>query len=160
MNCCTQTQAQEQPSREQCPSCGTTGILLDAITLRALLNANTLRRGIPAHPRFCAAPACAIVYFAAAVTFAEDDLIVQVHAKHDDADDVQVCYCFGHTPGSMRDELLRTGRSTAFATITSDVRAGRCACEVKNPKGSCCLGEVKKLEQRLTAELSVGADPR
>jgi len=24
------------------------------------------------------------------------------------------------------------------------VKAGRCACEVKNPSGACCLGEVNK----------------
>jgi hypothetical protein len=28
--------------------------------------------------------------------------------------------------------------------ITGEVEAGRCACEVKNPSGACCLGEVNK----------------
>lgn len=66
-----------------------------------------------------------------------------------------VCYCFGHTPASIRAEIERSGKSTAFATITADVKAGHCACEVRNPKGDCCLGDVLKTERRLMSELAL-----
>ena len=150
MDCCTPTENPE--ARETCPSCEKPGVRVEAITLKALLNASGLRRGIPAAPRFCATPTCPVVYFGVDLTFSEADLSVRVHAKHQCEDDVQVCYCFGHTPGLMREELVRTGKSTAFASISAEVRARRCACEVKNPKGSCCLGDVKRVEQRLAAE--------
>lgn len=158
MNCCTPTH--EQGTRDVCPACHTAGVLIDTITLKAVLNANGLRRGIPAGPRFCATPTCPVVYFGEDVTFIEQDLMVPVHAKHANQDDVRVCYCFDHTPQSMREELVRSGESTAFASITTEMRAGRCACEVRNPKGSCCLGDVKRVEQRLVAELAVGVNER
>lgn len=34
------------------------------------------------------------------------------------------------------------GKSTAVAKITEYVEAGKCACELRNPQGSCCLGNV------------------
>ncbi len=55
-----------------------------------------------------------------------------------------VCYCFAVTEADLRREIAETGRSTAAAEITEHVRAGRCACEVKNPQGSCCLGNVAR----------------
>ncbi|MBI3099588.1 MAG: hypothetical protein HYY93_15375 [Planctomycetes bacterium] len=55
-----------------------------------------------------------------------------------------VCYCFGHTVESIREEVERTGRSTVAASITAKVKAGECRCETMNPKGGCCLGEVQK----------------
>lgn len=53
-----------------------------------------------------------------------------------------VCYCFGHTVGSIRDEVHRAGRSTVVADITAKIKAGACDCERLNPSGRCCLGEV------------------
>lgn len=147
MDCCTKPD--DEGARDTCPSCNATGVRVDMITLKALLNPRGLRRGIPSTPRFCATPTCPVIYFGAGVTFAEEDLSVRVHAKHPHDDEVPVCYCFEHTPGSMREELERTAKSTAFATISAEVRARHCACEVKNPKGSCCLGDVKRIEQRL-----------
>lgn len=153
MDCCTPTEI--PGARETCPSCEKSGVRVETITLKALLNAEGLRRGIPPAPRFCATPTCPVVYFDGDVTFSEAHLSVRVHAKHQSEEDVHVCYCFGHTPGSMREELKRTGNSTVFATVSAEVRAHRCACEVKNPKGSCCLGDVKRVEQRLEAERGV-----
>jgi len=100
---------------------------------------------------------CEVVYFdtGAAVVFRETDLIVPVHAKHPDNDAIPVCYCFGYTEKSIRDEIEQTGASTATGSITAEVKAGRCACEVKNPKGSCCLGDVARVERRVTSKLTL-----
>ena len=139
---------------EFCPACGATGIAVDPITLKALLTSDGLRRGVPSSPRYCANAQCEVVYFdsAAAVVFLETDVIVPVHAKHPDNDAVPVCYCFGYTEKSIRDEIEQTGASTATASITAEVKAGRCACEVKNPKGSCCLGDVARVVRRVASE--------
>jgi hypothetical protein len=66
-----------------------------------------------------------------------------VHQKAPLVDNVFVCYCFRHTPRSLREEISTFGHSTAVKSITSAIQAGKCACEIRNPQGSCCLGNVK-----------------
>ncbi len=126
------------------------GSSVDPITLKALLTPDGLRRGVPPAPRFCANPTCDVVYFdrSVPVLFSENDLTVLVHAKHPEDDDVPACYCFGYTPRRIREEI-----GSVSKTITAEVKAGHCACEVKNPKGVCCLGDIAKIERRLAAEL-------
>ena len=138
---------------EFCPACGATGIAVEPITLKALLTSDGLRRGVPSSPRYCANAQCQVVYFdtAAAVVFPETNVIVPVRAKHPDNDAIPLCYCFGYTEKSIRDEIEQTGASTATRSITAEVKAGRCACEVKNPKGSCCLGDVARVERNRVA---------
>src|SRR5713101_2012113 len=46
--------------------------------------------------------------------------------------------CFNFSRADVRREC------TISARIAAEVRAGRCACEVKNPSGACCLGEVNR----------------
>lgn len=139
---------------EVCPSCGEKGTTVEMITLKALLTPDGLRRGVPPNPRFCTAATCDVVYFdnSVPVVFRESELVVPVHAKHPDDADVPVCYCFGYTPGSIRDELKRAGKSSAMKAITAEVKAGHCACEVKNPKGVCCLGDVSRVERSATID--------
>ena len=127
-----------------CPRCGKDGASVDRITLKALLTADGLRRGIPAQPRFCAAGNCPIVYFDRDVTFTEADLIVPVFAKHADDPETLVCYCFKVNVATMRDA---SKASPTRESIARDVQAGHCACEVKNPKGGCCLGDLVRLER-------------
>lgn len=136
---------------EACPSCEVKGARVDAITLGALLTGDGLRRGVPGAPRFCATADCPVVYFdnGVPVRFEEELLAVRVHAKHSADEDVPVCYCFGYTPRTIRLALDTAGRSGASEDVTREVKAGRCACEVKNPKGSCCLGDVARVESDL-----------
>jgi len=45
------------------------------------------------------------------------------------------------------------GKSTVARRIMVEVEAGRCACEVKNPSGKCCLGDVTRTSKdRLVQE--------
>lgn len=53
-----------------------------------------------------------------------------------------MCYCFEVTEADIGREIAATGASTAMDKITTHVKAGRCACEIKNPQGTCCLGNV------------------
>ena len=124
---------------------------MEPITLKALFTPGALRRGIPDNPRFCATEDCPVVYFdnVESAVFTEDDLVVPVHAKHPHADAVFVCYCFEHSPGTIREEAGRTGSSSASREIAAEVKAGHCACEVKNPKGTCCLGDVTIVEKEV-----------
>jgi hypothetical protein len=72
-------------------------------------------------------------------TFAQADLEVPVLAK-DPRGDVPICYCFGWT----RDSLGTAG-VLAVLQIRAHIAAGRCGCEVNNPRCACCLGEVERL---------------
>lgn len=157
---CTETGCStttSEPPGAICPACGSKGSLVDAVTLKSLLTSDAFRRGVPPDPRYCPNAQCAVVYFdnTAAVVFRESDLTVPVHAKHPDDDTISVCYCFGHTGKSIREEIERTGASTASPSITAEVTAGHCACELRNPKGSCCLGDIARVERRLSSMLSL-----
>ncbi len=66
---------------------------------------------------------------------------------------IALCYCFGHTAESVREELVATGRSTVSERITAEVQADNCSCEVKNPSGTCCLGDVNRAVHQIQNEL-------
>jgi hypothetical protein len=93
---------------------------------------------------FCEARDCDVVYFPfdpQAPTFRRQDLVVRVGAK-ETADPIPICYCFGFTRKDIEDEIAASGRSTVAERISAEVKQGNCACEVKNPSGKCCLGDV------------------
>ena len=140
MNCCTVVPA-TAVSPTQCPECGTPGRVVDRITVKAMLRPEALARLSAPEYRFCATPECAAVYFGTDEVFDREEIGVPVFQK-EPVGDRPVCYCFGVSEGDLRRELVETGRSTAWDRITALVKAGRCACEVKNPQGSCCLGNV------------------
>lgn len=159
-NCCATDGSctVKQPTATQiqhCPACGKKGKQVGMETVKALL-AVTLHVIQPNRSyRFCASEECPVVYFAddGEQTFTEDDLCERVHQKHPDEDDVFVCYCFRHTSGSIRTELLQSGRSTVVETVTQGTKVHQCACEIRNPQGSCCLGNVGATVKRVQQEL-------
>ena len=56
--------------------------------------------------------------------------------------DRPICYCFGESEASIRSELECAGTSTAIERVRDHISAERCACEVRNPRGTCCLGDL------------------
>jgi hypothetical protein len=93
---------------------------------------------------FCPTPKCEVLYYGADGRFARKwDALVRVGVKETE-DPVPLCYCFGFARSDIESELARTGGCTIPERITAEIRAGRCACEVKNPSGACCLAEVNK----------------
>jgi len=56
--------------------------------------------------------------------------------------DRMICYCFGENEADISAEIQRTGESHAVERVRAHISAGRCACEVRNPRGACCLGDV------------------
>ncbi|MBI3185950.1 MAG: hypothetical protein HYZ28_27760 [Myxococcales bacterium] len=55
-----------------------------------------------------------------------------------------LCYCLGITRSDIRHEVEEIGSSSAPSRVVAAIRANRCACEVKNPSGTFCLGDVKE----------------
>jgi hypothetical protein len=69
-----------------------------------------------------------------------------------------ICYCFGENEASMTEEVAETGRCGASLRIREHISSGRCACEVRNPRGACCLGDVLKAVARIEAEHAGAAE--
>ncbi len=137
-----------------CPACTQQGSTIDTLTLKAML-VRPLTELRDVEYRFCRTPECPTVYYSAdgEQQFLERDIRELVHNKHPDDDSVFVCYCFRHTPESIKKELTLTGRSSVVAEITAGIQAGQCACDVRNPQGNCCLGNVRAVVERAeTAE--------
>ena len=156
--CCSTTTSAVEPAvvelSRRCPVCGEKSKQVDTNTVKAMLDISlhTIRPGGYA---FCRSEDCPVVYFAldGVQTLTEADLRVAVHQKHPDDDDVFVCYCFRHTPGAIRAELVETGQSTVVETVTEGTRSGQCAYEIRNPQGSCCLGNLRTVIERAEIEL-------
>lgn len=133
------------PATLPCPVSSTRSKQVDMLTVRSLVRALPL--GMPNRQYyFCDSPACDVVYFALEVEapmFRREDLAVRVGVK-ETADPIPVCYCFGFTRKDIENEIAETGRSTVADRIRTEVNAGNCACEVWNPSGKCCLGDVTR----------------
>lgn len=123
---------------------------MQRITLKALLRSAALERLAETEYRFCATPACPIVYFGAGGVFDSEDVQVPVFQKSLEGERT-VCYCLGINVGLIEREIEALGRSASVDRIRELVKADRCACEIRNPEGSCCLGNVGVVLMRLSA---------
>ncbi|ENQ3077081.1 (2Fe-2S)-binding protein [Bacillus cereus] len=126
-----------------CPLSKTKGKQVKLITLESLLNANALAQlESDKTYYFCSEQECNVVYFnEEQQVFIKNDLKVPVFQK-DLKEDVLACYCFNWTRARIREEIKQTGKSEAVHEISMHIKANRCGCEVNNPQGSCCLGNV------------------
>ncbi len=110
---------------------------------------------------FCQDSSCPIVYYSTdgTVEFTADDLREKVGQKMQGDPSAKVCYCFGYTEGMIAEELKSTGQTTIPKKITQLTKTGMCACEVRNPAGVCCLGNVNKAVKRLSEEYKAASAP-
>lgn len=136
---------QEMNSAGACPLNRQPGKPVEGQTVKALL-AVSLREVRATEYRFCSDEHCPIVYFSTdgSSTFTTHELRERVYQKEPSAPDVLICYCFQHTRG----ELQAADHATQHAIIediTRGIQAGQCACDLRNPQGSCCLGNVRSL---------------
>jgi hypothetical protein len=92
---------------------------------------------------FCRTRGCPVVYFNqdGRITFLTADLRERVYQKEPDSTDVPICYCFRHTVGELVN-APREERESILASIDAGIKAEECACDLRNPQGSCCLGNV------------------
>lgn len=154
-SCCAPN-LENRVEANQCPACGSKGKKVDSITLKAMLNISLLAaRDAPYF--FCCTADCEVVYFSGdgQQTFTKTQLREPVFQKEPQNEDVFVCYCFRHSPATIQTELLNTGHSTVIAEINAGIKAGQCACEVRNPQGSCCLGNVSQVVKQIEQEIKV-----
>ena len=145
----------------RCPQSGSAGVAVERQTVKALLTEQALARLEATEYRFCPDAHCEVVYFGGSGSqFGTADLRVPVWQKLPSGRGL-VCYCFGESEASIQAEIELTGRCLAVQRIREHITAGRCACDVRNPRGTCCLGDViaavKRVESRLAARSSADA---
>jgi hypothetical protein len=145
-----------EPGARHCPVCGRRGAAVQLQTVKALLTEVALRRVRQTHYRFCSNPTCSTVYFGdAGDRFGTQNLRVPVWHK-EPAGERLLCYCFGENERDVCAELMESGRTAVVERIRAHIAAQRCACEIRNPRGACCLGDVIAAVQRITAENAEG----
>lgn len=141
---------------ETCSTCQTKGRAVNTQTIKAMLAVSlTTLRASSYH--FCHTPDCPVVYFATdgQQIFRKHDLRERVYQKHESNDAVWVCYCFRHSLDTIRADLATTGVSTVVDQIKAGIAAEQCACDIRNPQGDCCLGNVLALLKRLKTDTSM-----
>eukprot|EP00913_Durusdinium_trenchii_P005615 g5233.t1 len=160
-----------------CPSCHAKGKRVGVTTIRSLLKpgvsdqlnaspggdccAGDVGCGTPSDDtgwRFCDSTDCDVVYFSETTgrQFGRSDLTVAVGVK-ETSGDRPLCYCFGHSVASIKDEFTSKGRCDALEDIRSRMKDPGCFCETSNPSGSCCLGSVTKGINIAQEELKMSA---
>jgi len=142
-NCCLMTDMTSAPARAECPVSKMPSRKVQKRTVEHLLRPEKVSLIHDAQYYYCADPGCTVVYFSneSVPYFTVEDVAVKVLSK-DRGDDVKVCYCFDWTRARIKEELAQSGESTASLKIAEEIKAGNCACDIKNPKGECCLGDV------------------
>ncbi|MCC6192545.1 MAG: hypothetical protein IT318_26260 [Anaerolineales bacterium] len=141
-----------------CPCCGERGKPVQGQTVKSLL-AISLRTVRDVQYHFCRRRDCPVVYFSddGQQQFVTSDIRELVYQKEPDTDQVQVCYCFGYRAGALR-AASAAERDSIIADINAGIQASQCACDLRNPQGSCCLGNVRAFGRQRTAALAVNSE--
>lgn len=145
-SCCKET-IEKKKMLNECPICLQKGKSVPLITLKALVLPTAMETIDPESSySFCTNSSCEVVYYSDRQTIVKDMIKVPVFQK-DHVLSVPVCYCFGWT----RERLMQAVQENQQPTdhISEQVKANRCGCEVNNPQGSCCLGNVSKFIRNL-----------
>lgn len=147
----------QRPARDMnaCPECGKSGKPVEGQTVKSLL-AVSLREVKEARYLFCRTQSCSVVYFSSdgEQVFTVGGIRERVYQKEPEAEEVFVCYCFRHTVGELHS-ASREGRVAIVENINAGINAGQCACDLRNPQGSCCLGNVNRLIKQLEKQAAV-----
>lgn len=130
-----------------CQECQKPGSIVSLKTITSLLKLeiqSTINRDLDYF--FCSTQDCNIAYFSLESTshFSKQDLIVPVGLKEIKNNDATatLCYCFNFTAAMIRAEIEYASNTTILGQIKTRMQANACECEIKNPSGHCCLGEI------------------
>jgi hypothetical protein len=142
----------------QCFTCGQRGKPVQGQTVKGLL-AVSLRAVRDLQYYFCANRDCRVVYFSndGQQQFMTNDVRERVYQKEPDATDVHVCYCFDYRAGTLR-AASATEYNQIVGEINAGIQAGQCACDLRNPQGNCCLGNVRAMSREQSASLAIKSE--
>lgn len=158
-DCCALDHTQEKIKQTTCPHCGKKGKPVQSLTLKHQLKPPLNLQERAGEYFFDSNPECPVVYYSSdgKHIFTKGDVRYRVGFKEQNAPH-DVCYCFGYTKEIIEDDINKNGKTDIPKIISAEVKAGNCACEFKNPKGTCCLGDVQQVIQE-AKKSAVGAKP-
>lgn len=133
-----------------CPVCAAKAKSVATLTVKSLVRDHTRVAPDQAY-WFCRTRDCEVIYFSDKTVFRKAELKVRVGLK-ERAGPIPLCYCFGYDREDVKRDIEAHGTSQIPDRIKAEVAAGFCACEVKNPAGTCCLGELKRAVKELEGE--------
>lgn len=147
--CCSSTKENTcsipRSELEVCPSCGKKGKSVPVLTVKSLVRDHT-RVLTAVRYSFCRTSDCEVVYFSNQAVFTKPDLKIRVGIK-ETTGRIPLCYCFDYSREDICRDIEATGETSVLEEIKTEVQGGFCACEVKNPSGTCCLGDITRAIQ-------------
>ncbi len=151
--CCSGVQTTKETPQNACRECGEIGRAVARQTVVHHVKSEKLSSVGVEEYKFCSSAKCAVVYYAASSqVFTVDDVREFVTSKTS-GDARPLCYCFGFTEGFARREIAQTGESSVSKQVSRFIKEKLCSCEIRNPSGVCCLGEINKTLKRLATEI-------
>lgn len=115
------------------------------LTVAALARGQIPRRQVF---RLCSDSQCEAVYYGSAGSILGiEDVKELPHSKKEARG--MLCFCFQFRRQDLESEIKQWGDTKIPEEITSQIKAGNCACEVRNPTGRCCLGVIKRIAEEL-----------
>lgn len=142
--CCSGVKMTKETPQNACGTCSEVGRVVARQTVVHHVKSEKLSSVDNDEYKFCPSENCPVVYYSTAGrVFTVEDVRELVTAKAS-GDSRPVCYCFGFTTGFIREEIEQTGRSTVPTQVTQFIKEKLCVCEIRNPSGACCLGEINR----------------
>lgn len=144
----------KEAPQNACGGCDETGRAVSRQTVIHHVKSEKLSCVDNGEYKFCPSNNCPVVYYSAGRVFTVEDVRELVTTKAS-GDARPLCYCFGFTEGDARKEIEQNGESSIPAKVTQFIKEKLCACEIRNPAGVCCLGEINKTVKRLAAQIVI-----
>lgn len=151
-NCCSSHLKEIKIENDgDCPSCKNTAKNVKLITLKSLLKPSALETlHAKVNHYFCSNEKCDVVYFDTNYKkYFVSDIKVAVHQK-DHLATTSICYCFDWTKEKIKEYVEKGFTPNPVEHIRENIKENRCGCDVNNPQGSCCLGNVTNYIKSLT----------
>lgn len=137
-----------------CSRCGQPGRAVSTQTLKHQVKPEHLATVESGGFHFCRTPICEVVYFnGSGIILTKADVRQRVGLKETQGP-VPICYCFGFTKEMIFAEIRATGKCAIPQRIAAEIKTGHCACEIRNPQGACCLGNVQAVAKRALAAVA------
>jgi len=155
MSCCGNTSAVKTNHSALCQSCGEDGKKVDHLAIKSLLKEGKLHDFKPkSQYYYCKTSGCDTVYFTNEenTSFRTKDIKTEIALKNQNREGY-VCFCFAHTVKEIEEKVIAKGESHISQNIVAECQLKKDACEVKNPRGKCCLSDVKWVEKEALVRL-------
>ena len=150
--CCSGVQSSKEIPQNACHGCGKIGRIVARQTVMHHVKSEKLVRVKSDEYKFCSSPKCPTVYYSVSgEVFTTGDVRELVTSKTS-GNNRPLCYCFGFTEGFARQEIAKTGESSVPTQVTQFVKEKLCVCEIRNPSGACCLGEINRTVKKMLQE--------